>query len=204
MTIILCNGEFPVHSSALNALNNAKQIVCCDGAATKLLQYGRIPDAIVGDLDSISEELKLRFSDRLHQSTCQETNDLTKAVNYCIQKGISKVKILGATGLREDHTLGNISLLVEYASKIKVEMITDTGIFYPILESTSFKSTKGQQVSIFSITPATEITTLGLKYSVSRRSFPNWYQGTLNEAEGDNFRIEFDHGKLLIFIQHRF
>ena len=44
----------------------------------------------------------------------QETNDLTKAVNYVKTLGFREVLILGATGRREDHTLGNISLLAQF------------------------------------------------------------------------------------------
>ena len=87
-------------------------------------------------------------------------------------------------------------------SKVKVEMITDSGVFIPILGTTQFDSHKGQQVSIFPITPDSRITTHGLKYAVQNRQFLSWWQGSLNEADGDNFTIEFDTGKLIVFKTH--
>ena len=59
----------------------------------------------------------------------QEINDLTKSVRFAHTQGYREVLILGATGLREDHTLGNISLLMDYAHLFKrVEMLSDYGL----------------------------------------------------------------------------
>ncbi|MDR1056918.1 MAG: thiamine diphosphokinase [Prevotellaceae bacterium] len=198
--VILADGKFPDHKLPLEVLKSAQLVVCCDGAAKKLVEWGRNPDAITGDLDSIPAGLKQQFGDRIYPSYDQETNDLTKAVEWCIARSITDVVILGATGLRDDHTLGNISLLVDYVEKINVKMMTDTGVFIPIVATTRFNSTKGQQISIFAITPQTPITTHGLMYSVYNRLFTNWWQGTLNEAEGSQFTIEFENGKLIIFM----
>ena len=50
----------------------------------------------------------------LHRISDQETNDQTKAVNFLLAQGKRRIAIIGATGNREDHTLGNISLLSDY------------------------------------------------------------------------------------------
>lgn len=198
-TVILADGAFPQHPVPLDILKSADRIICCDGATQKLLDWGRNPDIIVGDLDSLSDELKERFADIIFPSPDQETNDLTKAVDWCIANNINDVTIIGATGMREDHTLGNISLLAEYVERINVKMMTDYGIFTSILKSGEFKGSIGQQISIFAITPATKITTTGLKYNVYNRQFTNWWQGTLNEVVTEDFSINFDYGKLILF-----
>ena len=66
-------------------------------------------------MDSLSSDLALRFADRIYRDEDQETNDLTKAVKWCNERGYNDIVIIGATGKREDHTIGNISLLAEYA-----------------------------------------------------------------------------------------
>ena len=84
-------------------------------AALKIsLMAGFIPDAIVGDMDSLNESIAGRFHDRIFKDKDQDTNDLTKAVAWCSERGYRDLVILGATGKREDHTIGNISLLAEY------------------------------------------------------------------------------------------
>ena len=200
--VILVNGNFPTNAIPLNILQNANYIVCCDGAADKLLQNtDKIPDAIVGDCDSISTESKTRFADRIHCISEQETNDLTKAVHFCVKNGKKEIIILGATGKREDHTLGNISLLAEYIDieGINISMATDYGIFTAIKKTTVFESYKGQQISIFDI-GHTPTTFHNLKYPVENRVLENWWQGTLNEALSDSFTIE-TQGKMIVFCE---
>lgn len=197
--IVLADGQFPEHAVPLRLLNSGKSIICCDGAAIKLVKSGLIPEIVIGDLDSLTEEFKIKFSDRLIHDPDQETNDLTKAVNYCIQQGVQKIYILGATGLREDHTLGNISLLVSYSSKILVEMYTDTGFFIPVLSSQRIKTYPGQQISIFSLTPNVPLTLKNLRFPLNKYQLEAWWQGTLNEAIDDWFDIEFEGGMFIVF-----
>jgi thiamine pyrophosphokinase len=200
--VILADGEFPTHAVPLQALAAADIIVCCDGAAEKLCAHGKTPDYIVGDLDSLPDELKTRFAGRLHRVASQETNDLTKAVNFCLQHGARQLKILGAGGLREDHTIANISLLADYAAQCRVEMITNYGVFVAISETSALESVAGQQVSIFSLTPSAKISSTGLKYPLRQQALDSWWKGSLNEATDTHFTLAFDEGTFIVFRTH--
>lgn len=200
-TIILADGSYPEHEIPLEYLRSAERIVCCDGSAEKLIDEGIIPEAIVGDIDTLSQRIVRRFPDRIFRITEQETNDLTKAVAWCIEKGYRDLVILGATGKREDHTIGNISLLAEYSKNASVLMVTDTGILRPLPESSTMDSFPGQQVSVFSVDPATEITSEGLKYPLKNRKLENWWTGTLNEAVGEEFTLSFTGGPLIVYLE---
>ena len=112
-TVIVADGSFPVHEIPLGYLEKASKIVCCDGSAESLIKAGFEPDAIVGDMDSLSAELAGKYKDKIFRDSGQDTNDLTKAVTWCTKKNYTDLVIVGATGKREDHTLGNISLLTE-------------------------------------------------------------------------------------------
>ena len=201
-TIILANGKFPKHKIPLDFLFNAGQIVCCDGAAQNLFNAGLKPDFIIGDLDSVSEEIKSKFADILLCRTEQETNDLTKAVQFCLENMRTEITILGATGKREDHTLGNLSLLIDYSERANVQMLTDDGVFTPLLKTGTLESYPGEQISIFSLEPETVFTFHNLLYPVKNRRLTSWWQGTLNEAESDNFTIAFNKGKVLVFREY--
>ena len=200
-TIILADGTFPEHEIPLGYLRNAERIICCDGSADQLVKAGFIPYAIVGDLDSVSKNVADKYSDRLFRDDDQETNDLTKAVRWCIGKNYKDLVILGATGKREDHTIGNISLLIEYASEAEVIMVTDAGIIRPFLKSCKFSSVPGQQVSVFSVNPETEIISRGLVYPLVRKKLRNWWEATLNEASGDRVELEFSGGSVIVFLK---
>ena len=200
-TVVVADGIFPQHKIPLEYLKNAKRIVCCDGSAQSLILAGRQPDVIVGDMDSLSEDLANRFADRLYLDESHDTNDLTKAVTWCHDKGYDDIVIVGATGKREDHTLGNISLLAEYVRNLNVIMVTDTGILHPFQKSFAIFSFPGQKVSIFSIDPETEVTSQGLRYPLNRTKITNWWFATLNEALGDSFSLEFNRGRVIVYLK---
>ena len=201
-TVILANGAFPKHKIPLEFLCKAEQIVCCDGAALNLLNAGLKPDYIIGDLDSVSEEIKNKFASIILHLAEQETNDLTKAVNFCLENKRTDITILGATGKREDHTLGNLALLTDYAEKANIQMLTDNGVFTPLLTTSTLESYAGEQISIFSLETDTVFTFYNLLYPVQDRKLTSWWQGTLNEAKSDNFTINFSKGKVLIFREY--
>jgi thiamine pyrophosphokinase len=200
-TVIVADGIFPQHEIPLGYLKNAERIICCDGSAQNLILSGLKPDAIVGDMDSLNIDLADRFADRIYQDKNQETNDLTKAVKWCSGMGYKDIVIVGATGKREDHTLGNISLLAEYINDLNVIMVTDTGILRPLLKSSSISSFPGQQISIFSIDPETKVTSHGLRYPLNRTKITNWWFATLNEALGDSFSLEFNPGRVIVYLK---
>jgi thiamine pyrophosphokinase len=200
-SVVLCDGMFPEHELPLTLLDRADRIVCCDGAATKLLRYGKEPYAIVGDMDSLPDDLRTKYADRIFGDDDQETNDLTKTVVWCYRQKINPIIVLGATGLREDHTVANIALLADYVDFVEIAMVTDTGVFIPMNRSRTFKCSKHQQISIFAISTDTEISTSGLKYEVSKRRFSNWNQGTLNETLADSFDIAINGGKVIVYLK---
>jgi thiamine pyrophosphokinase len=200
-TVILADGSFPSHEIPLDYLRNAGRIICCDGSAEALVNAGLLPDAIVGDLDSLKKTIAKQFSDRLFRDKSQETNDLTKAVKWCAERGYGEIVIVGATGKREDHTIGNISLLAEYVKDMEVIMVTDTGILLPFTTSCKVSSFPGQQVSVFSVDTETEITSKGLKYPLKKRKLKNWWTATLNEAVGTSFTLEFNGGPVIVYLE---
>jgi thiamine pyrophosphokinase len=201
-TVILANGTYPTHPVPLAALHEADLVVCCDGAAEQLVGHGIEPGIIIGDLDSVPDAIREKYKEILVQDSDQETNDLTKAVNWCLSNGINEVTILGATGIREDHTLGNISLLADYSRSIAVVMMTDTGTFRVYDSSVTIGSSPGQQVSLFSIDPSLKVTSSGLKYPLSGLTLHSWWRGTLNEADAHTFSLEFENGQVIVFTEY--
>lgn len=185
--VILANGDYPTSSLPLEILSKTSFVVCCDGAVNEYIRHGGMPQAIIGDCDSLSEDIKASCSDIIYKIDEQEYNDLSKTIKFLASIGKRRIAIVGATGKREDHTLGNISLLIEYMRwGMDVTMYTDHGMFIPCHGDRTFTSTPGQQVSIFSF-GATDFHAEGLVYPL--HDFTNWWQGTLNECTSDHFTI---------------
>ncbi|MBR1376121.1 MAG: thiamine diphosphokinase [Cardiobacteriaceae bacterium] len=197
--IILANGDFPFTQSLLEILKTAEYIICCDGAAEKLLDFGRIPDAVVGDLDSISEKYRNKLQKQIHFIAEQDTNDLNKAFNFAIKNNLDEITILAATGKREDHTLGNIFLLSYFYNFLpKTRIISDYGSFYCISGAAKFSVKPNQAVSIFAIEKDTEIKSKGLVWKLDGITFPNLYCATLNRVEENCKEIYLESSKKIL------
>lgn len=195
--VILADGEFPTADIPLQILRKAKFLCCCDGAAAKAIEQGFMPDAIVGDGDSLTPEFKTRYAAIIHLESEQDDNDLTKASRFCIAKGFRHIAYLAATGKREDHTIGNIFLMPRYVQQFGItpEIYTDHGWFSVINGTTELPSFPGQQVSIFNIT--------GKKVEGEGFTWPPYtynelWQGTLNEAKSDRILLKTD-GIMIVF-----
>lgn len=180
-TVILANGEFPKKGGeAWRLLASAKRVVCCDGAADAYRRrFGLWPTAVVGDFDSIRSAAygaaggpeAVRFPD-------QDTNDLEKAMKFCAMRGWGKPVIVGATGRREDHAIGNVFRALDYGC----EIVTDTGRFIPFCGRKTVRVRKGAAVSVFAPDPATRMTSKGLEWPLDGVTFANLYCATLNRT----------------------
>lgn len=206
-------------------LHASHVVACCDGALENYLSWLERQDQqpthrllVVGDGDSLSAAVLQMAADMgvvFHREVIheQEDNDLTKAIRYTLEcVGVHsgtgepsaetiQVDILGATGLREDHTLANISLLGWYLDlfpNVQFRMLTDYGTFLPMQGSRTFASRKGQQVSLFSLTPDVPISVSNLRYPIVDRTLRWWWEGSLNEALSDTFTVH--GGRLVVYL----
>ena len=197
--VILANGDFPKHPTPLRILKEATTIICCDGAVNNIEEYGLIPTHIIGDMDSISKELKIKYEGRLIHIEEQNENDLRKALKWAENNGAKKASILGATGKRDDHSLANIFTLLEFPSQLKMTIFTDHGKFSVVKGDQKFASFTGEQVSLFSTDNTIAITSTYLKYNLTNKKLTTLYFGSLNESINDVFTLSISHGKILVY-----
>ena len=189
--LIIANGKFPKDPYIVKLIHTAKSIICCDGSVNNLLKLAIPPSYIVGDCDSLAKEIKQYFTNKIIEITKQDTNDLTKAVNFAkTNLGLTNIIILGATGLREDHAIANIGLLTEYAQMIKdIALISEYGIFTAHSGNTQLKTLVGQQISFFTVKSSTLINCNELKWPLVNFQAHLWNQGTLNQAIGNYINL---------------
>lgn len=180
--VILADGAFPENPAVLEILQNAPAIICCDGAADALCKFGLEPAFIVGDLDSVSLSTRNKFADRLVRISEQETNDLAKCFRFAREKGITVTHLLGASGKREDHLLGNLAQFAEFSRYFPgIILMTDYGYFAAVSGEAEFSGLQtGTQISFFSFDPGSRITATGVKYPLEERQLHWWYEATLN------------------------
>lgn len=214
--VIICDGTFPKSEFPRYLIRTADFVICCDGALRKYLRNSKdifgetkLPDLVIGDMDSLSASMKRKYSDIIVQVDEQEHNDQTKAFRWALENisDIEHIYILGATGEREDHTIGNVSLLMEYARTfdlvgmgIEVEMITDRATIFAVTDTFEMDCGIGRSVSIFSPDNSLKIHSEGLEWPLDNVVFDNWWKATLNKASADRVRLEFNHASIVLIM----
>lgn len=212
--VIICDGAFPKTEYPRYLIRTADFIICCDGALKKFISHSkavfgeeRLPDLVTGDMDTLSAALQKKYADIIVREEEQEHNDQTKAVRWALNNlnGIETIHILGATGGRTDHTIGNVSLMMEYTrmfnlGEISIDMITDEGTIFPINDTIEFDCGEGRQVSIFTPDNSLRIKSEGLMYPTEDVVFDNWWKATLNTSVRDNVRLELSHRSIALVI----
>lgn len=214
--VIICNGEFPAKEYPRYIIRNADIIVCCDGAFDRYLRHcdsifgkTRLPDAVIGDMDSISKRKRERYGSIMVHVSDQDTNDQTKAFNHILERwpDVSEIHITGATGIRTDHTIGNISLLMEYArtydleSKgITVDIISDCETIFPVTDTIELMCGTGRLISVMTPDSTLRIHSEGLVWPLDDVVFDNWWKATLNRAGEDRVKLVFSHRSIALVI----
>ena len=185
--VILANGEYPAAAPPLQILADAPYVICCDGGADEYIRNGHIPNLIIGDGDSISEENRKKYGYLLHRISEQDTNDQTKAVNYLLSQGKRRIAIVGATGKREDHTLGNISLLMDYMrAGADVRTYTDHGVFILAGTHVPLPAGRGSKYPSSTSMPAT---CMGLVWYILSATSPTGGRALSTNVPGQNLRL---------------
>ena len=208
-TVILADGEQPSHRVALRIFRTAEKVVVCDGAWRTSLALGRIPDAVVGDGDSLGSDdiAELgRLGVCVFRDPEQDTNDLCKAFRHVVRSGAAgRIFILGATGKREDHAIGNIFHLLDLASvHPDISIVTDSGVFEPVLppgKTWDDASATDTPISIFASHPDATMESEGLKWPLRGVRFDALWRGTLNRILSPRFSVSTDR-PALVFRPH--
>jgi thiamine pyrophosphokinase len=216
--VILCDGVFPKTEYPRYLMRMADFIICCDGALVKFLRnskaiFGeeRLPDLVIGDMDTLSMKMQKKYAHIIRKEEEQEHNDQTKAVRWAISniEDIEYIYILGATGGRPEHTVGNAGLLMEYTRMfdlegrgIMMESVSDFGTMFAVTDTVSLDCGEGRQISIFSPDNTLKISSEGLAWPTDEVVFDNWWKATLNRASQDTVKLTFSHRSLALIMMN--
>lgn len=190
--VILAAGDFPKQGSeGERLLKTADFVVACDSASETYREWaGHWPDVVIGDFDS-SPTKGRRTLCRLVKNRDPNKNDLQKAFDWCFDNLGCPEKIeyivLGATGKREDHTIGNVFRALENSVKI----VTDEGVFYPFgpCKPLVVKTWKNLGASIFVLNSDAKMTSKGLRWKLDGVDIIRPYDATLNRTSRETVKV---------------
>ncbi|MHB9097531.1 MAG: thiamine diphosphokinase [Syntrophales bacterium] len=179
-------------------------VICADRGARHLQAAGIVPTLIVGDMDSLDAE-----SARLYEAQgCRfirhprekDETDTELALGEAFGMAPAEVWIWGAMGFRIDHTLANLSLLVQGAERgVEVKLIDEWCEVFLVTRRTVLEGEEGQTVSLLPFAgEAAGITLTGFEYPLTNAVLAVGHpRGTSNRLVACRGIIEIATGSLL-------
>jgi len=170
------------HNVITECLIHAKNVVAADGGARIALSAGVIPDAVIGDFDSISAADMAQIpADRLFRIPEQDSTDFDKCLARIKAPLILAAGFLGA---RSDHALAAFNTLVRAQAMVILVGPHDVALHLRGGRRYCFNLVDGARVSLFPMMPVCG-TSNGLAWPIDGIQFaPGGRIGTSNRADG--------------------
>ena len=201
---LFVNGEFEKNDRLIKQINQSELIVAVDGGLQHVMASGFTPHVIIGDLDSINstdlENFEQTGVDIIKFPVQKDETDLELAVDYVLNLGFEEIFILGATGGRIDHFLGNFLLFSNPKyQQYKISILTKNSEIFYCKTYQPLTGAKGDMVSLIPISEVVlGIKTTGLMYPLNNEDLIRWKsRGISNQMLDHKALIEFESGLLL-------
>jgi thiamine pyrophosphokinase len=175
-------------------------VVAADSGVDLAQSLGIAPDAIVGDMDSISSPEQLMAYpgvdvERYHRG--KDWTDTEIALDYLWKRSINAVTILGGGGGRLDHLLGIVALFDR--DRYPRRWYTDQEEVIVVDDTIDVPCDSGTVVSFFPVgSPPARMTSEGLRWPLDGLEWRRGDAGISNECTGGRCRVKMLSGRLLL------
>ena len=204
--LIICNGDPPPKALLLQLWWEVNYRVASDGGANLLHFLNLLPDAVVGDFDSLLPDVQKQLPEKiLFHLKEQDSNDADKAVRHCLKLGFTEINLLGADGGRQDQFLSNLEIMFKYSPSARL-------IIWTALERMEFIRDTWEETlplgTILSLLPlfggAQGVFSRGLKFELKNHTLlpGESPSGVSNQVLSNPVTVSLDDGQLLIVLQH--
>jgi thiamine pyrophosphokinase len=193
--------------------NDFEYIIGVDKGIEMCYQCNLIPSILMGDFDSVKSDV-LKYYEENENIEIQrfrpekDDTDTQMAINWAIHIGSSEIAMIGATGSRIDHLLGNIQCLYKaLENDVKCYIIDKNNKIELLKASQKIQKSKqyGNFLSLLALTDnVTKLTLNGFKYPLNEYTLTNHSGGfgVSNEIVDEDAEIIFQTG-ILIMIQSK-
>ncbi|MDA5555502.1 thiamine diphosphokinase [Shimia sp. MMG029] len=163
------------------ALEIGSTLIAADGGAAHCIAAGHLPDVVIGDMDSLAENIRESISpERLIFVAEQDSTDFDKALRHILAPVVLAV---GFTGARVDHELACYNALTRHADR-RCVIIGESDVVCLLPPKLALHVPAGTRLSLFPM-GAVEGRSEGLKWPIDGIAFaPDGMVGTSNEATG--------------------
>ena len=190
---VLVAGNRPLESNVIEMAKDAF-VIAADAGADRLLKYNIIPDQVIGDLDSISDNAATKLEECIVPNKDMKKTDLEKAVDFAFEKGATEVTIVGWSGGRIDHTLAALGL----ALNPKIKLIDDLFTIQAVNDATTIEDEEGTLFSLIAMSEAI-VSITGAKWNLKQEKLTIGGSGIHNEIDSSGkTTIECHSGNLIL------
>jgi thiamine pyrophosphokinase len=199
--LVIVNGEPPKKQLLQSLARESGVVICADGGANTALKFGILPDVIVGDLDSIHAEALVKFHKvPTYEDRDDESTDLEKAIAWALKQKYDHIVVIGASGRRIDHSVGNLGVFPKFYPDAVIRFIDDLGELIYIGREITFDAKRGDIISLIPLSHCEGITTQGLKYALDDEALElGVREGTSNVVVNTPVTIKVQKGHLLLY-----
>lgn len=199
---LVANGAINNYLATAPLLKEYPYIIAVDGGIIHCDKMNITPHKIIGDLDSIPDELLLKYSNVPVQkfSILKDESDLELAIKSVYHPNIEKITIFGALEKRLDHTLANLHLIRRYPRKIWIE--TETELIWAICDDFEMACKPGQIISFIPMgEPVIGVSSSGLKWELKEAVLDKSFFSLSNVCLGSFIKMTLKRGDLIVCLQ---
>jgi len=178
-------GRFSAAALA-DALALAPHLVAADGGADSALRAGHMPEAVIGDLDSLTARARALIPPgRIHRIAEQETTDFEKALRSVAAPFVLG---LGFAGGRLDHTLSAMNVLARHPGR-RCLLVSDRDVTFHLPAELRLVLPVGTRLSLFPMAPV-QGESAGLRWPLGGLSLaPDGMTATSNLTSAPEVRL---------------
>ena len=201
--LIIANGAECSNELLGQLLEWSPIVIVLDSAMDRVLDLNIKVDVLLGDFDrGFDPEYykEKQFPLEIVHMPNQDKTDLEKAFDYLIEKGHKAVNVIWATGKRADHTVTNITSIVQYRDTLKIVMLDDHSKIFLLPKRFEKWYTATTPISLIPIGNVSGIHSQNLFYPLKNDTLTIGYRtGSSNHVLQDGIVIiEHNEGDLLL------
>ena len=201
--LIIANGASCNEELLGQLLEWSPLVIVLDSAIERVIDLNIKVDVVLGDFDrgfNPHDLLQSQYPIEIIHTPDQNKTDLEKAFDYLIERKIPAVNVVWATGKRADHTITNLTTIIQYRNSLKIVILDDHSKVFLLPKKFEKWYTANTPISLIPVGRVSGIHSENLFYPLKNDSLTIGYKtGSSNHVTKDGIvTILHEEGDLLL------